>query len=126
MSYEDILVDRRERVGIVTLHRPEKRNALGGKMGSEIRRAIDAFNADEGIGAIVITGTDPAFCGGADVGDWKSDLDRGTRESSGSPNGGDELGGLLRRFEADRLRRERTVYRRRADDHAVLRRPYRL
>jgi len=88
MSYEDILVDRRERVGIVTLHRPEKRNALGAKMGGEIRRAVEAFNANDGIGAIVITGTDPAFCGGADVGDWKRDLDRGSREDSGSPNEG--------------------------------------
>jgi len=82
MSYEDILVERRGRVGIVTLNRPEKRNALGGKMGAEIRDAVDAFNQDPGIGAMVITGTDPAFCGGADVGDWKRDLDNDTRESS--------------------------------------------
>ncbi len=82
MAYEDILTERRERVGIVTLHRPDKRNALGGKMGSEIRDAVETFNSDPGIGAIVITGTDPAFCGGADVGDWKRDLDNDTRQSA--------------------------------------------
>jgi enoyl-CoA hydratase/carnithine racemase len=82
MTYEEIVAERRDRVGIVTLNRPEKRNALGGTMSREIRDAVDAFNADEGIGAVVITGADPAFCGGADVGDWKRDLDHGTRESS--------------------------------------------
>jgi enoyl-CoA hydratase/carnithine racemase len=82
VSYEDILVDRRERVGIITLHRPDRRNALGGKMNSELRDALEAFNSDPGTGAIVITGTDPAFCGGADVGDWKRDLDNDTRQSA--------------------------------------------
>jgi enoyl-CoA hydratase/carnithine racemase len=82
VSFEDILVDRRERVGIITLHRPAHRNALGGKMSVELRDAVEAFNADPGVGAIVITGTDPAFCGGADVGDWKQDLDNDTRKSA--------------------------------------------
>jgi enoyl-CoA hydratase/carnithine racemase len=87
MTYEEIVAERHDRVGIVTLNRPEKRNALGRQMGSEIHQAIDAFNQDSGVGAIVITGTDPAFCGGADVGDWKRDLDNDTRESaSGGTN----------------------------------------
>lgn len=83
MIYESILVETRGRVGIVTLNRPEKRNALGRKMGDEIHDVVSAFNEDAGIGAIVITGADPAFCGGADVGDWKRDLDNDTRESAG-------------------------------------------
>jgi enoyl-CoA hydratase/carnithine racemase len=83
MTYEEIVVDRRDRVGIVTLNRPDKRNALG----RQIHQAIGAFNQDSGIGAVVLTGADPAFCGGADVGDWKRDLDNDTRDSaSGGTN----------------------------------------
>ena len=84
MEYEAILTETRGRVGIITLNRPERRNALGAKMSEEIRNAIDAYNEDDGIGAIVLTGTDPAFCGGADVGDWKRDLDKGTSAEEGS------------------------------------------
>jgi enoyl-CoA hydratase/carnithine racemase len=93
MTYENILVDRRDRVGIVTLNRPERRNALGRKMGDEIHEVVDGFNQDPGVGAIVLTGADPAFCGGADVGDWKRDLDNDTRESAnGGTNWVDFLG----------------------------------
>jgi enoyl-CoA hydratase/carnithine racemase len=81
MGYQQILTETRGRVGIVKLNRPERRNALSATMSQEMREALDAYNADAGIGAVVITGVDPAFCGGADVGDWKQDLDAGTRES---------------------------------------------
>lgn len=84
MAYEAILTETRGRVGIITLNRPERRNALGATMSDDIRDAIDAYNEDNGVGAIVITGADPAFCGGADVGDWKSDLDKGTSAEEGS------------------------------------------
>lgn len=78
MEYEAIRTERQGRVGIITLNRPEKRNAMGAQMGEELRDAIDGYNEDAGIGAIVVTGADPAFCGGADVGDWKQDIDKGT------------------------------------------------
>lgn len=70
MSYELILVDRKDRVGIVTLNRPEKLNAWSYQMGGEIRDAIESFNNDRSIGAVVLTGAGRAFCAGADISGW--------------------------------------------------------
>lgn len=81
MTYQQILTETRDRVGIIKLNRPDRRNAVSDEMRREVREAVDAYNADIGIGAMVLTGVDPAFCGGADVGDWKQDLDAGTRDS---------------------------------------------
>ena len=67
MAYENILVDTRERVGIVTLNRPKALNALNDDLIRELGEALDAFAADDGIGAIVITGSDKAFAAGADI-----------------------------------------------------------
>jgi enoyl-CoA hydratase len=67
MSYEFILVERRERVGLVTLNRPKQLNALSPKLMQELGRALLELDADEGIGAIVITGNDKAFAAGADI-----------------------------------------------------------
>jgi enoyl-CoA hydratase len=57
MSYEQILVEREDGVGIVTLNRPEKLNAMNRKMSSELRDAVKEFDADDAIGCIVITGS---------------------------------------------------------------------
>jgi enoyl-CoA hydratase/carnithine racemase len=81
MTYQQILTETRGRVGVMKLNRPDRRNAISDEMRREIREAVDAYNADAGIGAMVLTGVDPAFCGGADVGDWKRDLDTDTRDS---------------------------------------------
>lgn len=62
-----ILVDRRDRVAVVTLHDPERRNALNLDLAAELAEAIRACEADEQVGAIVVTGTAPAFCAGADL-----------------------------------------------------------
>ena len=73
MSYEFILVERRERVGLITLNRPKQLNALSPKLMQELGRALLELDADEGIGAIVITGNEKAFAAGADIGamkDW--------------------------------------------------------
>ena len=73
MAYENILVDTRGRVGLVTLNRPKALNALNDALMNELGEALAAFDADEGIGAIVITGSDKAFAAGADIGvmkDW--------------------------------------------------------
>lgn len=71
MAYEEILVETHGRVGVIKFNRPERRNTLSDTMGDESREALAAFNEDEGIGAVVLTGVDPAFCGGADVGGWQ-------------------------------------------------------
>jgi len=67
MSYENILVQTRDRVGLVTLNRPKALNALSPDLMNELTQALDAFEADEGIGCIVITGNEKAFAAGADI-----------------------------------------------------------
>jgi enoyl-CoA hydratase len=60
-------VERRGRVGILTLDDPERRNALTQDLVDGITAAVADFEADESVGAIVVTGASPAFCSGADV-----------------------------------------------------------
>ncbi len=64
---QNILVERRGAVGIVTLNRPQALNALNAALIAELASAIDEFEADDAIGAIVVTGNDKAFAAGADV-----------------------------------------------------------
>jgi enoyl-CoA hydratase len=72
MSYENILVDVRGdgavRTGLITLHRPKALNALNDGLMDELGAALKGFDADAGIGCIVITGSDKAFAAGADIG----------------------------------------------------------
>ncbi|WP_432258342.1 enoyl-CoA hydratase [Cupriavidus sp. TMH.W2] len=68
MPYENILVETRGRVGLVTLNRPKALNALNDALMDELGAALIAFDQDEGIGAIVITGSERAFAAGADIG----------------------------------------------------------
>lgn len=64
---ETILVERRDRVGLITLNRPRSLNALNRQLAEEVLAALKAFDADERIGAIVITGSPRAFAAGADI-----------------------------------------------------------
>ncbi|MES2257952.1 MAG: enoyl-CoA hydratase [Pseudomonadota bacterium] len=66
-SHATILVERRERVGLITLNRPKTLNALNTEMAGEVLAALKAFDADDGIGAIVVTGSPRAFAAGADI-----------------------------------------------------------
>jgi enoyl-CoA hydratase len=72
MSYENILVDVRGdgavRTGLITLNRPKALNALNDGLMDEMGAALKAFDADPGIGCIVITGSEKAFAAGADIG----------------------------------------------------------
>ncbi|MBI2318613.1 MAG: enoyl-CoA hydratase/isomerase family protein, partial [Betaproteobacteria bacterium] len=73
MAYQNIITEVRGRVGIITLNRPKALNALNDRLMDELGEALGAFDADEAIGAIVITGSDKAFAAGADIGamkDW--------------------------------------------------------
>lgn len=73
MNTQNILVETRERVGLVTLNRPKALNALNDALMDELGAALRAFDEDAGIGAIVITGGDKAFAAGADIAamkDW--------------------------------------------------------
>ena len=68
MSYETILVTRDERVGTITLNRPQALNALNSQVMHEVTGAAAEFDADPGIGAIIITGAGgKAFAAGADI-----------------------------------------------------------
>ncbi len=68
MSHEMINVETHGRVGLITINRPKAMNALNDQVMDEIGAALDAFEADENIGAIVITGSEKAFAAGADIG----------------------------------------------------------
>ncbi|WP_322077674.1 enoyl-CoA hydratase [Burkholderia cepacia] len=68
MAYENILVETRGRVGLVTLNRPKALNALNDALMDELGDALKAFDADDGVGAIVVTGSEKAFAAGADIG----------------------------------------------------------
>jgi len=67
MAYETILVEVKGKVGIITLNRPQALNALNGQLIGEINGALDGFERDDGIGCIVITGSEKAFAAGADI-----------------------------------------------------------
>ena len=67
MAYENITVDRRGRVGLITLNRPKALNALNGALIGELNAVLDSFAEEEGIGAVVITGNEKAFAAGADI-----------------------------------------------------------
>ena len=67
MAYEHIIVEQRGSVGLITLNRPKALNALCAALIEELGQALDGFEADEGIGAIVLTGSEKAFAAGADI-----------------------------------------------------------
>jgi len=66
-AYQNILTETRGRVGLITLNRPKALNALNDALMDELGRALHAFDADDEIGAIVLTGSDRAFAAGADI-----------------------------------------------------------
>ena len=68
MSYENIVVEVKERVGLITLSRPKFLNVLNDALMDELGDALLKFDGDEAIGCIVITGGDKAFAAGADIG----------------------------------------------------------
>ena len=67
MAYENIIVDAQDQVGIITLNRPQALNALCADLIRELTEALDAFEADAGVGCILVTGSDKAFAAGADI-----------------------------------------------------------
>ncbi|MGB3734982.1 MAG: enoyl-CoA hydratase-related protein [Ilumatobacter sp.] len=74
-----VLTDIRDGVATLTLNNPDERNTLTAPMVAEIIAAMDAFEADENVGALVVTGAAPAFCAGANLGN----LSEATGESLG-------------------------------------------
>ena len=67
MAYQNIIVEARGKVGVVTLNRPQALNALSPELMRELASALDAFEGDDNIGCMVVTGSDKAFAAGADI-----------------------------------------------------------
>ena len=73
MTYQFILVEPRGRVGLITLNRPQQLNALSDALIDELGAALEAFDRDDNIGCMVVTGSEKAFAAGADIAamkDW--------------------------------------------------------
>lgn len=132
MSDQPVLLDVTGEVATITLNRPAARNAISGAMLSELRSTMAELGRNEGIGAIVLTGTDPAFCAGLDLKELSSNqnlLDDGNRDVPpgwpwkpppqpiiGAVNGATITGGLEFALHCDFLvASERAVF---ADTHA--------
>jgi enoyl-CoA hydratase len=67
MTYELILSEKRGHVGLITLNRPQALNALNNQLMRELMDALEGFDNDDSIGAMVITGNEKAFAAGADI-----------------------------------------------------------
>jgi enoyl-CoA hydratase len=67
MPYETIQVESRDRVGLMRLNRPGQRNALNNQLIHELMDALEAYDRDEAVGAMVLTGNDKVFAAGADI-----------------------------------------------------------
>ncbi|MEH6386863.1 enoyl-CoA hydratase [Pseudomonas profundi] len=67
MSFETLLVEVRDRVGLITLNRPQALNALNTQVLDELNQALDQFEKDPNIGCMVLTGSSKAFAAGADI-----------------------------------------------------------
>src|SRR3954454_7922281 len=67
MTYETILLERKGAVGLITLNRPQALNALSAALVRDLGAALDELEADDAIGAVVITGSEKAFAAGADI-----------------------------------------------------------
>ena len=67
MAYEHIITETKGPVGLITLNRPDAMNALNRALTAELARALDEFEADDEIGAMVLTGNEKAFAAGADI-----------------------------------------------------------
>ncbi len=67
MAYENILVETRNGVGVITLNRPQALNALCAALIDELGQALDALEADDAVGCILLTGSEKAFAAGADI-----------------------------------------------------------
>jgi enoyl-CoA hydratase len=68
MALLEVDVRAEQRVAVVTLNDPERRNALNSELVTEIVEAFNRLEGDDGVGAVVVTGAPPAFCAGADLG----------------------------------------------------------
>ena len=98
MPHTEIIAETQGRVGIIRLNRPRRLNAWTDTMSGEITEQMRAWNEDDGIGAIVLTGEGRAFCAGADIGNFAERVET-NREGQGEQlhRGGHNLTTFIRR-----------------------------
>ena len=72
MTYQNILVETHGQVGLIKLNRPQALNALNAALIDELNLALGQFEADPGIGAMILTGSEKAFAAGADIKEMRS------------------------------------------------------
>src|SRR5438552_14251081 len=80
MNYEHILVEAEDGVGIITLNRPDKLNAMNRQLSRELHDAVKRLDGDDAIGCIVITGAGRAFSAGGDIHEQREDDRRHSQE----------------------------------------------
>lgn len=78
---EELLCHIQDRVGVITLNKPQKKNALGDILTPALRRAVHRFDEDDRVGCVMITGSGDAFCSGGDV----SGMGGGSTKPEGPP-----------------------------------------
>ncbi|KKM66083.1 hypothetical protein LCGC14_1484730 [marine sediment metagenome] len=71
-EYKTILYEKKDKVGVITLNRPERMNAINVQMNADLKNSLKEAKEDSGVRAIVITGAGRAFCAGADVQEFAS------------------------------------------------------
>lgn len=82
MPYTSILIENRDRVGLVRLNRPEAMNALNPTILRELMEALEVFDVDESIGAMVVAGNEKVFAAGADIKEMAEASEEQMRQSS--------------------------------------------
>ncbi len=75
MAYERIIYEKRDRVALITLNRPDVLNAMDTRMGNELIMALQEAREDKDVGCVVITGAGRAFCSGADVREFRARIE---------------------------------------------------
>lgn len=93
MSFETLLTERRDRVAIITLNRPQALNALNSTVMRELRELLAELEADADVGAVVLTGSEKAFAAGADIKEMQS-LDFVDAYTGGFIGGWDDIAGF--------------------------------
>ena len=90
MPYEYILIEQRDRVGVITFNKPDRLNVFSYDMFGEVRQATNTFNDDPGVGAVVLTGSGRAFCAGADIRGWNREIEAREHRDQRRPQREDE------------------------------------
>jgi enoyl-CoA hydratase len=72
MTYQNVIVETRGKTGLIQLHRPQQMNALNDALMDELGAALDEFETNDNIGAVVITGSEKVFAAGADIAAMKA------------------------------------------------------